>query len=72
MMGSFNYTTTDGDRWDTLAVRFYGDNSGIAILIDANGAVPITAVIPAGTPLVIPVVDNMEITDKTNLPPWKQ
>lgn len=72
MMESFNYTTVDGDRWDTLAARFYGSNTGIALLTDANPGVPITAIIPMGTPLVIPVIDDPQITDKTDLPPWKQ
>lgn len=72
MMESFNYTTAAGDRWDTLAARFYGSNAGIAVLIDANPAVPITAILPMGTPLVIPVIDDMQMTDKNDLPPWKQ
>lgn len=71
-MESFNYTTVAGDRWDTLAARFYGNNAGIAILIDANSAVPITAVLPIGTPLVVPVMDDLQIIDKNILPPWKR
>lgn len=71
-MGNFNYTTAAGDRWDTLAARFYGSNAGIAVLIDANPAVPITAVLPMGTPLIVPVIDDTEITNNTNLPPWKR
>lgn len=71
-MESFNYTTGAGDRWDTLAARFYGSNTGIAVLIDANPAVPITATIPMGTPLVIPVINDTQVTDKNTLPPWKR
>lgn len=72
-MDSFNYTTVEGDRLDILAHRFYGNNNGIAILTDANPAVPITAVYPLGITLVVPILDDtLQINDKTNLPPWKK
>ncbi len=71
-MSSFNYTTTEGDRIDTLAVRFYGSLKGIAIIADANPAVPVTPVYPLGTVLVIPIVDDAEITTNEDLPPWKR
>lgn len=71
-MGSMNYTTAEGDRIDTLAARFYGGNHGIKIIVDANPDVPITAVYPLGTVLIMPVIDDAAITTKENLPPWKQ
>ena len=71
-MESFNYTTIEGDRLDTLAHRFYGTNAGISVIVDANPTTPITAVFPVGTPLIIPIIDDTRIIDKTNLPPWKQ
>jgi phage tail protein X len=71
-MASFNYTTKDGERIDTLADRFYGNNEGIAIIADANPAVPMHAVYPAGTVLVIPIVDDTEIITTNDLPPWKR
>ncbi|MCH5305186.1 MAG: tail protein X [Rikenella sp.] len=71
-MASFNYTTVEGDRIDTLAAKFYGGTTGIAILADANPAVPLDAVFPMGTVLVVPIVENMEIETNDNLPPWKQ
>lgn len=71
-MASFNYTTTEGDRIDTLAARFYGSNRGIAILADANPLVPITAVYPVGTVLIVPIIDDALVADNTDLPPWKR
>lgn len=71
-MASFNYTTIEGDRIDTLATKFYGGNHGIAIISDANPAVPLTAVFPLGTVLIIPVVEDAVITDSNDLPPWKR
>ncbi len=71
-MESFNYRTVEGDRIDTLAARFYGGNHGISILADANPDVPITAVFPLGTILIVPVIDDSEIIANTDLPPWKR
>jgi phage tail protein X len=71
-MKSFNYTTVEGDRIDTLAARFYGGNYGIAIILDANPDVPITDIYPLGTVLIIPIVDDSIAEDKSDLPPWKQ
>lgn len=71
-MDSFNYTTIDGDRIDILAVKFYGNVSGISIISDANPDVPLEAIFPLGTVLIIPIIKQV-MTDKTNtLPPWKR
>lgn len=71
-MASFNYTTVEGDRIDILAAKFYGSNAGIAILADANPQVPLDAVFPLGTLLVIPIVESTEVQTTNDLPPWKQ
>jgi phage tail protein X len=71
-MGSFNYTTKEGDRIDALSARFYGNNQGIRIIADANPDVPVTAVYPLGTVLVIPIMDDAQFTDNNDLPPWKR
>ncbi|MCD8173807.1 MAG: tail protein X [Alistipes sp.] len=72
-MESFNYTTREGDRVDQLAHRFYGSAAGIRIIIDANPQVPVEAVYPLGTRLIIPIIEEAEAPQKQkNLPPWKQ
>ena len=71
-MESFNYTTVEGDRIDTLAARFYGGNNGIRILADANRDEPLAAVFPLGTVLIVPIVRRSEMTDKSDLPPWRR
>lgn len=71
-MASFNYTTVEGDRIDTLATKFYGGNRGIAIIADANPSVPLSAVFPLGTELVIPVIEDDELINNSDLPPWKR
>jgi phage tail protein X len=72
MEKSFNYITMDGDRIDILSNRFYGNNQGIRIIADANPNVPVTAIYPLGTVLIIPIVDDAQFTDNTDLPPWKR
>ena len=71
-MESFNYTTVEGDRWDVLAQRFYGGMHGISILADANFAVPLEAIFPAGTVLIVPIVEELQVVNNDNMPPWKQ
>ena len=71
-MSSFNYTTVEGDRIDLLAAKFYGSMDGIAIISDANPLIPLTAVFPLGTVLVIPIVEDSDMHVNTDLPPWTQ
>jgi phage tail protein X len=71
-MKSFNYITKEGDRIDALASQFYGNNQGIRIIIDANPDVPVTAIYPLGTVLIIPILDDEQFTNNNDLPPWKR
>ena len=71
-MASFNYTTVEGDRIDLLAAKLSGSKVGFAIISDANPLVPLTAVFPLGTVLVIPIVEDSEMNVNTDLPPWKR
>ena len=65
------YTTQDGDRWDLLAYRYYGNAAQTGPLESANLHVPLTPTLPAGIVLRIPVLEIAEI-DTTLLPPWKR
>lgn len=67
------YTTIEGDRWDNLANRAYGDPMLYGIITAANPYVPITDIIPGGTELVIPITAaGTSGVDSSLLPPWKQ
>lgn len=70
-MDSFNYTTQEGERIDLLAARFYGGSYGIALISDANPAVPLDAVFPMGTILAIPIIEE-QAQNNDHLPPWKR
>ncbi|MDR1120886.1 MAG: tail protein X [Dysgonamonadaceae bacterium] len=71
-MDAINYTTKSGDRIDALAYRFYGSPQGIQVIADANPDVPVTAVYPLGTILIMPILDDAQLTNKDDLPPWKR
>lgn len=64
------YTTTQGDVWDLISYRVYGDEGFIAQLIAANPEHRHSVVMPSGIDLVIP--DVPEESPATSLPPWKK
>lgn len=75
--GYFEHTTINGDRWDLLAYRYYGDQHKQSVLLEANRDLfldPVVVppmILPSGLVLKIPVLEDTEI-DETNLPPWKR
>lgn len=64
-----SYITVTGDRWDSLAWKFYGDATMYATLIEANPSVAIAPVLADGQRLVIPIIEP-PTTPTTTLPPW--
>lgn len=66
------YTTKEGDRWDTIAYAAYGDPTKMEPIINANPTVPITAKLPAGITLRVPIVEQQTGVDANLLPPWKR
>lgn len=75
--GHFEHVTIDGDRWDLLAYRYYGDASKQSVLLAANRRLfldPVRVppmILASGIKLVIPVIDADEVDD-SDLPPWKR
>lgn len=65
------HVTQDGERWDLIAWRYYRDVSQVPALIEANPHVPITASLPGGIQLSIPVIETPSATSE-ELPPWKR
>lgn len=67
------YLVKDGDRWDSIAFKAYGDPTLISGLIEANKATVVSAVLEAGSKIIIPILEEGEITiDSELLPPWKR
>lgn len=73
----FEHVTVEGDRWDLLAWRYYGDQHKQTVLLEANrdlwrdvlGTPP--AILPYGLTLKVPVIAP-EPTNSAGLPPWKR
>jgi phage tail protein X len=73
MSEAIQYVVKEGERWDTIAHKAYGNATLVKAIIEANPLVPITPRLPAGTVLSVPVIDQVNIlTDVEKLPPWKK
>ncbi|HHR0444911.1 TPA: tail protein X [Pseudomonas aeruginosa] len=63
------HTTREGERWDQLAARYYGNPYRYQPITRANPQVPLTGALQAGLALRIPVLDE-QATVTEDLPPW--
>lgn len=63
------HITSEGERWDQLANKYYGDPFAYERIIAENPHVPITECLPSGVRLLIPVIQEPE-TMSEDLPPW--
>jgi phage tail protein X len=69
------HVTQAGERWDTLAWRYYGDPHGYGRIIEANPALDITSALPSGITVLIPVLSASaaeQALQAEELPPWKR
>lgn len=63
------YTTIQGDEWDLIALKVFGDESYLNALLNANQQYNDVLVFSAGIQLVLP---EIEVKSTTILPPWKR
>lgn len=68
--GYIEHITADGDRWDNLAWKYYGDATAYERIIQANPEVPIIPILPSGVRLLIPAQDPPQPAETVMLPPW--
>ncbi|MBF0482006.1 MAG: tail protein X [Desulfovibrionaceae bacterium] len=68
------HVTTEGERFDQLSYRYYGDALSYERITDANRAVALYPVLPSGLRLLIPVIDQATAatSNSASLPPWKR
>lgn len=64
------HVTTEGDRWDTLAWRYYGDPWAFERIIAANPSIPIRPRLPGGLTVFVPVIEAAARTE--DMPPWRR
>lgn len=65
------YVTIDGDRWDQIAWKHYGDPAAYEPILAANPAVPFYTTLPGGLKLRVPVIVK-PVAGIEGLPPWKR
>lgn len=58
-----------GERWDTLAYRYYGDALEMSRLLEANPHLALGEQLPQGETVLVPVVDA-DVARQDELPPW--
>lgn len=65
------YISREGDRWDLISYRAYGNVNLMNLIIAANPTVPIYDVMPSGITLKIPTQAAPQVSANL-LPPWKR
>lgn len=72
-MANTEYITIQGDRWDSIALKAYGDATQISPIQDANPNIPLQDTFSGGVRLIIPILEDAEDATTTELlPPWKR
>jgi nucleoid-associated protein YgaU len=72
-MEYLEYIVKQGDRWDTIAYKAYGNPLLFNGIIEANFATVISPILEVGTRLIIPILETSNIQiDSELLPPWKR
>ena len=63
------YKTIQGDTWDGIAVKVYGDEKYMNKLLEANQAYREMIIFQGNVSLYLP---DMQAQTTTILPPWKK
>lgn len=63
------YKTIQGDTWDGIAVKVYGDEKYMNEFLEANQAYREIIIFPANVSLSLP---DIQTQTTTILPPWKK
>lgn len=58
-----------GERWDNLSYRYYGNAFEYNRIINANPHIDFCEVLPTGAVIFIPVL-NVKLTNNDDMPPW--
>ncbi len=63
------YRTIQGDTWDGIAYKLYGDETAMSALLAANTTHIETVIFGAGIMLTVPEIVQEASSE---LPPWKR
>lgn len=69
-MAASTYTTIQGDMWDTIAYRLWGNEMLSHHLLASNPSYRNMVIFPSGITLTVPSLST-ELTTKAVDPPWK-
>lgn len=69
-MAVSTYTTIQGDMWDAIAYRLWGNEKLFHKLMEANAQHRNVVVFPSNVVLNVPTLTT-ELTTKAMDPPWK-
>jgi phage tail protein X len=64
------HITTEGERWDLLAYRYYGDATLYSPIIRADPGVVIEPVFESGIEIDVPILPASAVVS-VDLPPWR-
>lgn len=65
------YITKQGDRWDLIAWRAYGDITKQKEVMEANRDIMLVNSFDEGYTLILPIIPEVSTQD-AQLPPWKR
>ena len=68
-MGGFEYTTEQGEMWDYIAWRVYGDEKYVKVLYEANPQYLDIHIFDDGCVLWCPEIEAEE--DEEDIPEWR-
>lgn len=64
------YTTIQGDTWDLIAKKVYGDETKAQLLMEKNRALLDTLIFSAGVVLECPEIEQRSVTPDS-YPVWR-
>lgn len=69
---NLTHITQAGERWDSIAWRYYRDVREVPRLLAANPQAPVVAVLPSGLRLSIPMIEASVAAGSSGVPPWRR
>ncbi len=69
-LGGYVYTTKQGDMWDEIAYRVYGDEYQVGVLFAANPELLETYIFSTGCRVWCPAVESVD-EEEENIPDWR-
>lgn len=66
------YTTVQGDTFDSIAFKLFGDEKFIKELMEVNTDYLTTIIFSSGVVLNVPKINVTSNTSNAKIPPWRR